>query len=166
MRAPLLAAALALSLLACDGVEPLPLPAGKQADRIIVVKHQGWLTAYAGDDELVTYFNIDLGRTPPERKRFEGDGFVPEGDYVIARDASDARRICSLRVSYPNADDHAYATARGRSAGGEVEIRGAIPLARNVRDDALGDGRIELAESEMRQLCDIVPDGIPITIRP
>lgn len=165
MRVPLSAAFILASLASCGAPPPPALPTGTKADRIVVVKHQGWLTAYADDEELVTYFNIGLGNAPAGRKRYEGDGMVPEGDYRIARDAPDSRRPCSLRISFPNAVDRAYAAARGRSPGGHVEIRGSIPLPRNTRDDALYDGGIELSDPEMRQLCDIVPNGIPITIR-
>jgi len=166
MRFPLSAAAILASLAACGSPQPPALPSGAKADRIVVVKHQGWLTAYAGDEELVTYFNIGLGSAPDGRKRFEGDGLTPEGDYRIARDAPDSRRLCSLRISFPNAADLAYAAARGRTAGGNVEIRGSVALPRNTRDDALYDGGIELSGIEMHQLCDIVPNDTPITIRP
>lgn len=156
-----------LALSGCSGPQPTPLPTGSKADRIVVVKHQGWLTAYSGGDELVTYFNIDLGGAPAGRKRFEGDGMVPEGEYVIVRPKLDPRDLPTLSISYPNAADRAYAKKRGRSAGGGIVIYGApVPMARYVGSRHKTDGDIGLSHAEMRQLHEITPDGIPVAILP
>ena len=157
-----------LLLTACGAADsPQPLPNGAKADRIVVVKHQGWLTAYDGEHEIVTFFRIDLGTTDAGRKRFKGDGLTPEGDYLVKRQNLDAASGCVLHLSYPNAADRAYAETRGRAAGDGIAVRAKIPmLPRNVRDDWPTDGGIALGYAEMRQLCSIVPDGIPITIRP
>ncbi len=156
-----------LALTCCGAPQPPPLPVGAKADRIVVVKHQGWLTAYSGEDELVTYFNIDLGGTPAGRKRFKGDGMVPEGEYVIIRGRPESRNLASLGISYPNAADLAYAANRGRSAGGGIKIYGAnVPMPRNVEGRGGTDGDIGLRYPEMTQLREITPDGTPITILP
>jgi len=155
-----------LTLASCSAPQP-PLPTGTKVDRIVIVKHQGWLTAYSGGDELVTYFNIDLGGASAGRKRFEGDGLVPEGEYVINRGKPDPRNLSSLRISYPNAADRAYAAARGRSAGGGIMIYGApLPMPRYVDGRRKTDGDIGLRAAEMKQLQDITPDGTPVTILP
>ena len=156
-----------LTLASCGTPQQASLPAGAKVDRIVVVKHQGWLTAYSGGDELVTYFNIDLGGAPAGRKRFEGDGLVPEGDYVIMRGKPDSRDLPSLSISYPNAADRAYAAKRGRSAGGGIMIYGSpVPMPRYVGSRSKTDGDIGLRHAEMRQLREITPDGTPITILP
>ena len=70
-------------------------------------------------------------------------------------------------MAYPNAADRAYAKARGRSPGGDIFIHGqpnAWPGPTLARDWT--DGCIALSNAEIKQLWDIVPDGIPITIRP
>lgn len=156
-----------LALTCCGAPQPLPLPAGAKADRIVVVKHQGWLTAYSGEDELVTYFNVDLGGTPAGRKRFKGDGMVPEGEYVITKGTRYSPNLPSLSISYPNAADLAYAADRGRSAGGGIKIYGAnVPMPRNVQGRGRTDGDIGLRYPEMKQLEEITPDGTPILILP
>lgn len=156
-----------LALACCSAPPPPPLPAGAKVDRIVVVKHQGWLTAYSGGDELVTYFNIDLGGAPAGRKRFEGDGLVPEGEYVIIRGKPDSRNLPSLGISYPNAADRAYAAKRGRSAGGGIMIYGtSVPMPRYVGGRLDTDGDIGLRQSEIRQLQEITPDGTPVIILP
>ena len=156
-----------LALTCCSTPQSSSLPKGAKADRIVVVKHQGWLTAYSGGDELVTYFNIDLGDAPAGRKRFEGDGLVPEGHYVIIRGKRDRRDLPSLSISYPNSADRAYAAERGRSAGGGIMIYGVpVPQPRYVGGKNLTDGDIGLRHAEIRQLLEITPDGTPITILP
>lgn len=156
-----------LALACCSTPPPPPLPAVAKADRIVVVKHQGWLTAYSDGNELVTYFNIDLGGAPAGRKRFEGDGLVPEGEYTIIRGKPDRRNLPSLSISYPNAADLAYAAARERSAGGGIMIYGApAPMPRYVSGRRKTDGDIGLRYAEMKQLQEITPDGTPITILP
>jgi hypothetical protein len=156
-----------LALACCSAPQPTPLPTGAKVDRIVVVKHQGWLTAYSGEDELVTYFNIDLGGAPAGRKRFKGDGMVPEGEYVITRGKSDPRSPPSLSISYPNAADRAYAAERGQSAGGDIRIYGTpVPMPRYVGGRYEADGNIGLRHAEIRQLQKITPDGTPVTILP
>jgi len=155
------------ALACCSAPPPPPLPAGAKVDRIVVVKHQGWLTAYSGGDELITYFNIDLGGAPAGRKRFEGDGLVPEGEYLIIRGKPDSRNLPSLGISYPNAADRAYAAKRGRSAGSGIMIYGTpVPMPRYVGGRLDTDGDIGLRQSEIRQLQEITPDGTPVIILP
>ena len=156
-----------LFLACCSAPQLAQLPTGAKADRLVVVKHLGWMTAYSGGDELVTYFDIDLGGAPAGRKHFEGDGLVPEGEYVITRGKPDRRKLPSLIISYPNAADRAYAAERGRSAGGGITIYGpTAPMPRNVQDRRTTDGGIGLRHAEMRQLQEIAPDGTPIIILP
>ncbi|WP_338425993.1 L,D-transpeptidase family protein [Sphingopyxis kveilinensis] len=165
MRASSFLAAPLVALACCSAPLPPPLPTGAKADRIVVVKHQGWLTAYSGGEELVTYFNIDLGGAAVGRKRFKGDGLVPEGEYIIIREKPDSRDGPSLKISYPNAADRAYAAERGRSAGGDIKIYGVpVPMPRYVWDKRTTDGDIGLRHAEMRQLHDITPDGTPVLI--
>lgn len=136
-----------LSLAACDyAPEQAAMPSAVKADRIEIVKHQGWLTAYDGDRELVTYFHVELG-----------DGV--EGNYVVERDAPDPRRPCSLHIvpSDPRGQ-------QARSAGG-FQIRATVPLPLHAHDDAGYDGGIRLGHDQMQQLCDMVPNGIPVAIR-
>ena len=109
----------------------------------------------------------ELDQSSGTSKRFEGDEKTPEGAYTIdGRNPASAYHL-SLRISYPNAADRAYAEARGRSPGGDIFIHGQPNAWRGpaiARDWT--DGCIALSNAEIKQLWDIVPDGTPITIRP
>ncbi|WP_374397304.1 murein L,D-transpeptidase family protein [Sphingopyxis sp.] len=162
------AVALPLLLLsACGTAQSQPLAAGTKLDRLIVDKSDRVLIGYAKGREIVRYANVRLGGAPVGHKRFEGDEKTPEGAYTIdGRNPASAYHL-SLRISYPNAADRAYAEARGRSPGGDIFIHGQPNAWRGpaiARDWT--DGCIALSNAEIKQLWDIVPDGTPINIRP
>jgi murein L,D-transpeptidase YafK len=162
--------ALTLFLLAACGSansQPRVLSKDTKADRLLVDKSERVLIAYAGNREIVRYKNIRFGDAPTGHKQFEGDERTPEGTYRInGRNPASAYHL-SLRISYPNAADRAFAKAKGRSPGGDIFVHGqpntwpGPPIARDWTD-----GCIALSNAEIKQLWDIVPDGIPITIRP
>jgi len=164
------AAALPLLLLAACGTassQPPPIAAGTKVDRLLVDKSDRVLIGYAKGREVVRYANVRLGDAPVGHKRFEGDEKTPEGDYTISGRNPKSAYHLSLRISYPNAADRAYAKARGRSPGGDIFIHGqpnawiGPTIARDWTD-----GCVALSNSEIKQLWDAVPDGTPITIRP
>lgn len=163
-----IAAALPLLLLAaCGTANSQPLPAETKVDRLLVDKSERVLIGYSGSREAVRYTNIRFGDAPVGHKRFEGDEKTPEGTYRISGRNPKSAYHLSLRISYPNAADSAYAKARGRSPGGDIFIHGqpnAWPGPTIARDWT--DGCIALSNAEIKQLWDIVPDGTPITIRP
>ncbi|MBE1529247.1 murein L,D-transpeptidase YafK [Sphingopyxis sp. OAS728] len=157
-----------LLLAACSSASSQPsVPAGAKADRLLVDKSERVLIAYAGSREIVRYTNIRFGDAPTGHKQFEGDERTPEGTYRISGRNPKSAYHLSLRISYPNAADRAFAKAKGRSPGGDIFIHGqpnawpGPPIARDWTD-----GCIALSNAEIKQLWDIVPDGIPITIRP
>jgi murein L,D-transpeptidase YafK len=157
-----------LLLAACGAANSQPsLPAGTKADRLLVDKSERVLIAYAGNREIVRYRNIRFGDAPTGHKQFEGDERTPEGTYRISGRNPKSAYHLSLRISYPNAADRAFAKAKGRSPGGNIFIHGqpnawpGPPIARDWTD-----GCIALSNAEIQQLWNIVPDGIPITIRP
>lgn len=161
------APALLLLLSACGSAQSQPPPAETRIDRLLVDKSERVLIGYAGNREVLRYTRIRLGGAPVGHKRFEGDEKTPEGAYTIdGRNPASAYHL-SLRISYPNAADRAYAEARGRSPGGNIFIHGQPNAWRGpaiARDWT--DGCIALSNAEIKQLWDIVPDGTPITIRP
>ncbi|WP_447751699.1 L,D-transpeptidase family protein [Sphingopyxis fribergensis] len=157
-----------LLLAACGAASSQPtLPAGTKADRLLVDKSDHMLIAYVGNREIVRYKNIRFGDAPTGHKQFEGDERTPEGTYRISGRNPKSAYHLSLRISYPNAADRAFAKAKGRSPGGDIFIHGqpnawpGPPIARDWTD-----GCIALSNAEIKQLWDIVPDGTPITIRP
>lgn len=149
---------------------PAPLPAiapAVKADHIIVDKSDRSLILLNGNREIARYDNIRFGDTPDGHKRFEGDERTPEGRYTIDGRNPNSRYHLSLRISYPNAADRAYAAAHGRSPGGDIFIHGqpngygGPPIAADWTD-----GCIALANEEIEQLWDVVADGAEIWIRP
>ena len=165
----MLLAPVLLLLGACGSAasQPAPLAKGSKANHLLVDKSDRLLIAYRGAREIARYTNIRFGDAPEGHKQFEGDERTPEGDYRIdGRNAKSAYHL-SLRISYPNAADRAYAKAQGRSPGGDIFIHGqpnrwpGPPLATDWTD-----GCIALSNGEIEQLWGLVPDGTPITIRP
>jgi len=156
--------ALAIAAAACapvDRADPLP-----QADLIVVDKSERTLVLYAAGRPVKVYRGLQLGDAPEGHKRFEGDERTPEGRYTIdTRNPASAYHL-SLRISYPDAGDRAYATARGRSPGGEIFIHGQpnwLPTGRLPGDWT--DGCIAVSNAEIEELWRAVPDGTPIEIR-
>ncbi|QJB70786.1 L,D-transpeptidase family protein [Parasphingorhabdus halotolerans] len=147
--------------------KPPSLPSGVKADRILVDKSDRTLVLFNGGKEIARYNKIRFGDVPMGHKRFEGDERTPEGKYTINGRNSASSYHLSLRVSYPNAADIAYAEARGRSAGGDIFIHGqpngynGAPIARDWTD-----GCIALSNAEIEQVWELVPDGAEIEIRP
>ncbi|WP_337658903.1 L,D-transpeptidase family protein [Sphingorhabdus sp. Alg231-15] len=164
----------------CSAAEPLQqadndesaivlpvIPAGTKADSILVDKSDRTLILYKGDKEIARYGNIRFGDTPEGHKRFEGDERTPEGRYTINGRNPGSSYHLSLRISYPNAADRAYAEARDKSPGGDIFIHGQP----NGRDGApiasdWTDGCIALSDAEIEQIWETVPDGAEIYILP
>ncbi len=147
---------------------PLPvIPTGIHADSILVDKSDRTLILYKADKEIARYSNIRFGNAPEGHKHFEGDERTPEGRYTIDGRNPGSSYHLSLRVSYPNASDRAYAEARGKSPGGDIFIHGQ-PNGREGSAIASDwtDGCIALSNAEIQQIWDVVPDGAVITIQP
>lgn len=143
------------------------IPEGTKADRILVDKSDRLLILFRGEEEIARYSKIRFGDAPEGHKRFEGDERTPEGTYIIDGRNPVSSYHLSLRVSYPNAADRAYAEARGKSAGGNIFLHGqpngysGAPIARDWTD-----GCIALSNAEIKQIWNVVPDGTEIEIRP
>jgi murein L,D-transpeptidase YafK len=108
---------------------------------------------------------IQLGGSPVGPKRFEGDQRTPEGLYEIDWRNPESAYYLSLHISYPNADDAAYAAARGLPPGGMIMIHGqpnSLTSGRAAGDWT--DGCIAVSNDEMDALWQAVNDGTPIEI--
>ncbi len=137
------------------------------ADFVLVDKSTRALTLYAEGRPLRTITGVQLGDAPAGHKHFQGDERTPEGRYTIDYANPDSSYWLSLHISYPNAEDRAYAEARGRSPGGAIFIHGQpnwLPAGRLPGDWT--DGCIALGNAEIELLWQTVPDGTPIEIRP
>ncbi len=138
-----------------------------KADRILVDKSDRTLILYKDDTEIHRYTGIRFGNAPTGHKRFEGDEKTPEGSYTINGRNPNSSYHLSLRISYPNAADRAYAKARGKSPGGDIFIHGQPNgwIGPALTSDWT-DGCIALSNAEIELLWKQVADGTPIIIQP
>lgn len=140
-----------------------------QADRVLVEKAERRLTLYRAGQVLAQY-PIALGFNPVGHKQFEGDGRTPEGKYRLSFKNANSRYYKSIRISYPNAADRAYAAGFKRSPGGDIMIHGqrnglgALSAVTQLRDWTLGC--IALTDADMEQLWQRLSVNTPIEIRP
>lgn len=136
-------------------------------DYLIVDKSERLMVAYSGGQPVKAWRGLQFGDQPQGHKQFEGDKRTPEGKYTIeGRNPGSAYHL-SLKVSYPNAQDRAFATAQGRSPGGNIFLHGqpnSLPFGRVPGDWT--DGCIALSNAEIEELWRLVPDGTVIEIRP
>jgi murein L,D-transpeptidase YafK len=136
-------------------------------DYLIVDKSERLMVAYAGGQPVKAWRGLQFGDAPQGHKQFEGDERTPEGSYTIeGRNPGSAYHL-SLKVSYPNPEDRAFAQAQGRSPGGDIFLHGqpnSLPFGRVPGDWT--DGCIALSNAEIEELWRIVPDGTTIEIRP
>jgi murein L,D-transpeptidase YafK len=138
-----------------------------KADRILVDKSERVMILYKAEVEIARYADIKLGDAPVGHKRFEGDEKTPEGNYTINGRNPNSRYHLSLRISYPDAADSAYAKSQGRSPGGDIFIHGqpnGSPVERLPHDWT--DGCIAVSNAEMKLIWKQVADGTPIKIQP
>ena len=138
-----------------------------KADKIVVDKSDRTLVLYRERKEIHRYTAIRFGDEPVGHKQFEGDEKTPEGDYTInGRNPKSAYHL-SLRISYPNATDTAFAKSKGHSAGGDIFIHGQpnIWFGPTLTGDWT-DGCIALSNAEIALLWKQVDDGTAITIQP
>jgi murein L,D-transpeptidase YafK len=136
-------------------------------DYLLVDKSERLMIGYAGGQPVKAWRDLQFGDQPMGHKQFEGDERTPEGRYVIeGRNPGSAYHL-SLKVSYPNPQDRAFARAQGRSPGGDIFLHGqpnGLPFGRMPGDWT--DGCIALSNAEIAELWRIVPDGTVIEIRP
>ncbi len=152
---------------------PQPFPEPERAaprpliDHILVEKSKRAMTLYSRGSAVRRIEGLQLGDAPVGAKRFQGDERTPEGRYRIdARNPQSAYHL-SLRISYPDERDRAFAVAAGRSPGGDIFVHGQPNgwRAGRVPGDWT-DGCIAVSNAEIEYLWDAVPDGAVIDIVP
>lgn len=163
---PLRSAPLALMLLVggAQANASMELP---EIDHVVVRKGARTITLYAQGQAVHAITGIQLGDAPAGPKRFQGDERTPEGRYLIDYGNPQSSYYLSLHISYPNARDVAYATAQGRSPGGQIFIHGQPNGWRAGRAPGdWTDGCIAVSNEEIEVLWQTVPDGTVIDILP
>lgn len=116
------------------------------------------------DDRVLQSYDIGLGFAPVGAKQFEGDGKTPEGAYTISYKNPDSQFHLSLKISYPNEADTAFAEAQGKSPGGDIVIHGGPKRPTNKRDWTWGC--IAVTDREIEVIYSMVKEGTPIYIMP
>lgn len=163
-RLQLAVIALALTIGPARAQEVLSLPL---IDYILVDKSDRAMELHAEGRLVHTITGIGLGDEPVGPKRFQGDERTPEGRYVIDYGNPQSSYFLSLHISYPDAQDKAYARARGRSPGGQIFIHGqpnGMVTGRIPGDWT--DGCIAISNDEIAALWESVPNGTVIDIVP
>ncbi|MCX7301747.1 MAG: L,D-transpeptidase family protein [Rhodobacterales bacterium] len=134
---------------------------GPEVTSIVTFKSKRKLYLYHDREVLETY-DIDLGFAPVGQKHFQGDGKTPEGQYWISHRNPRSQYHLSLGISYPNAEDVAYARSQGRNPGGDIFIHGTPGLYRRSKDWTAGC--IAVSNRQVEVIYSMVKNGTPIFI--
>jgi murein L,D-transpeptidase YafK len=154
-------------LLGREAARIIPQTRPRAIDDLIVDKSERLMVAYAGGEPVRAWRGLQFGDQPQGHKRFEGDERTPEGRYWIETRNPQSSYHLSLKISYPNASDRAFAQAQGRSPGGNIFLHGQPnQLAAGRVPGDWTDGCIALSNEEIEELWRMVPDGTVIEIRP
>jgi murein L,D-transpeptidase YafK len=116
------------------------------------------------NDKVLKSYDIALGFAPEGHKQFEGDGKTPEGLYYISHKNPNSNYHLSLRISYPNEADIAFAEAEEKEPGGDIFIHGGPNSRVSRRDWTLGC--VSVTDREMEVIYSMVDPGTPIYILP
>jgi murein L,D-transpeptidase YafK len=158
-----------LGLASCCSAIGQSIPANAKADHVIVMKKERTLTLMNHGNVLKTY-KVALGGNPIGAKTRQGDHKTPEGVYRLDRRNAQSQYYKSIHISYPDAKDIAHARKMGVSAGGDVYVHGLpngykwVGASHRLKDWT--DGCVAVTDEEIDEIWKVVPDGIPIEIRP
>ena len=146
-----------------------PLPENTPITCLVVMKSKRQMWAY-NQDTLVKIYPISLGKSPIGHKQFEGDKKTPEGIYRINERNPNSAYHKNLGISYPNAEDKAYALSQGKSPGGLIKIHG-LPnkfpdIGRQHLRKDWTDGCTAVTNEEIDELFNAVVHNAEIDIRP
>ncbi|MER5172112.1 L,D-transpeptidase family protein [Thioclava kandeliae] len=137
---------------------------GAPVTQIQVFKKDRKMYLFSGDQVVKTY-DIALGGQPVGPKQFEGDGRTPEGVYYIdGRNPNSAYHL-SIRVSYPNPQQVAFAESKGRNPGGDIFIHGENNADKRGKKDWTA-GCIAVTDAQIEEIYSMVLNGTPIFIYP
>lgn len=136
---------------------------GPEVTQIQVHKADRKLYLFNNDKVLKSY-DIGLGFQPVGPKQFEGDGKTPEGQYFISYKNPNSNYHLSLKISYPNEADVAFAESQGKSPGGDIVIHGGPTSPVSKRDWTWGC--VAVTDREIEVIYSMVKPGTPIYILP
>jgi murein L,D-transpeptidase YafK len=142
-----------------------------KAAKIVVYKAERRMDLFDKQGNPIRSYRVSLGKNPVGDKLQEGDGKTPEGKYYIDTRNPESRYHLSLRISYPNKSDLWRAKRLGVDPGGDIFIHGLpnnkswMSWKYNKQKDWT-DGCIAVNDKEIREIWEMVPDGIPIYIKP
>lgn len=138
-------------------------------DMVLIEKKKRRLTLISNGEAIKTY-KIALGGDPVGPKERQGDKKTPEGTYTIASRNRHSDYHLSLRISYPNEKDVKRAKELGVSPGGDIMIHGIKNgfswLGGFHTEIDWTKGCIAVTNKEMEEIARLVPNGIPVEIRP
>ncbi|AWD22100.1 L,D-transpeptidase family protein [Pseudogemmobacter blasticus] len=116
------------------------------------------------NDKVLKSYDIGLGFAPVGHKQFEGDGKTPEGTYYISHKNPNSEYHLSLRVSYPNEADRAYAKSMNKLPGGDIFIHGGPKRKVDRRDWTAGC--VAVTDKQIEVIYSMIKPGTPIHILP
>ncbi len=153
---------LALGLAAC-GNSKFKTYRGPEVTQVQV--HKGARKMYLlHDDKVLKEYDMALGFAPVGHKEFEGDGKTPEGVYYVNYKNPNSEYHLSLKISYPNPQDRAYASSMGKSPGGDIFIHGGPKKKIYQRDWTAGC--VAVTDKEIERIYAMVKEGTPVYIFP
>jgi murein L,D-transpeptidase YafK len=142
---------------------------GSEIDSVLVNKSEEKMYLLS-QGEKVKEYSIVLGWNPKGHKREQGDGRTPEGKYLLDYKKDDSSFYKAIHISYPNAEDRAWARERGVDPGGLIMIHGRKNGLNKAQREAKRfdwtNGCIEVTNKEMDEIWDLVEVGTPIEIKP
>lgn len=138
---------------------------GPEVTRVVVMKADRRMYLLHNQTVLESY-DIDLGFAPEGHKRFEGDGRTPEGRYRIDKRNPNSDYHLSVGISYPNRQDHEFASSMGRSPGGDIFIHGGPRRGLDPNGPDWTAGCISVTNREVEEIYAMVRDGTIIDIYP
>lgn len=163
-RRVLLGGALAAPVLAGCSRRPQSLAYdGPPVTGIVVTKAARRMLLLSGRTVICEH-RVDLGSNPVGPKRWEGDGRTPEGFYIVDKRNPKSQYHLSVGISYPNAQDMAYAAALGRPPGGDIFFHGTPPDKPRGTDWTAGC--MAVSNREIEEIYAMVRDGTPVWINP
>lgn len=138
---------------------------GPKVTQVVVEKQQRRMYLYH-NKKLLKKYRIGLGFAPDGHKLYEGDGRTPEGVYMIDRRNPNSSFHLSVGISYPSAQDMAFAQYMGIKPGGDIFIHGEPNNQAAVRNGDWTAGCIAVTNDEIEEIYAMVKEGTPIIIRP